>query len=136
MAREKDDNYLSLVFLYIPLPKFGDRYLSIRTGRRREPTEGLRVNSHFYKTLVKERISALGCGHDHVNGFCALLRLPCLLARSLASRGGKWALWFGIPICGYSSVLGALYLLKTCAPTRKYLWSFLLDALRPPPYHQ
>ncbi|KAK2805976.1 hypothetical protein FQN50_005991 [Emmonsiellopsis sp. PD_5] len=77
-AREKDDhndnnNHLSLTFLHIPLPEFGDHHLNIRNGHRREPTEGPSFNSHFYDALVKEGISALGCGHDHVNDFCALL---------------------------------------------------------------
>lgn len=76
-AREKDDNdnrfHLSLAFLHIPLPEFRDPHLNIRNGRRREPTEGPSFNSHFYDALAKEGISALGCGHDHVNDFCALL---------------------------------------------------------------
>ena len=76
-AREKDDNHhrfhLSLAFQHIPLPEFGDPYLSICDGHRREPSEGPSFNSHFYDALVKEGISALGCGHDHVNDFCALL---------------------------------------------------------------
>ncbi|KAF2866021.1 Metallo-dependent phosphatase-like protein [Massariosphaeria phaeospora] len=71
-AREKN-NDLSIAFLHIPLPEFKDRRLVVRGGRRREPTEGPSCNSHFYDALVKERISALGCGHDHVNDFCALL---------------------------------------------------------------
>lgn len=76
-AREKSGNdvrpHLSLVFLHIPLPEFKNRHLSIRSGHRREPTEGPRFNTHFYDALVNEGISALGCGHDHVNDFCALL---------------------------------------------------------------
>lgn len=75
-AREKDDDgsrfYLSLAFLHIPLPEFGDRHLSIRSGHRREPTESPSFNSHFYDALAKEGILALGCGHDHVNDFCGL----------------------------------------------------------------
>ena len=76
-AREKSGNinrfHLSLAFLHIPLPEFGDRHLNIRSGHRREPTEGPHLNSHFYDALVEEGISALACGHDHVNDFCALL---------------------------------------------------------------
>lgn len=62
-----------MVFQHIPLPEFGYRGLRIYKGHRREPTEGPRSNSGFYETLVKERISGVFCGHDHVNNFCALL---------------------------------------------------------------
>jgi hypothetical protein len=76
-AREKDNNdgrkHLSLAFQHIPLPEFGNNELSIRKGHRGEPTEGPSFNSHFYDALVREGISALGCGHDHMNDFCALL---------------------------------------------------------------
>ncbi|KFY85186.1 hypothetical protein V500_08638 [Pseudogymnoascus sp. VKM F-4518 (FW-2643)] len=75
-ARDKDDNsrfHLSLAFFHIPLPEFGDSNLRIGSGHREEPTEGPSINSHFYDALVKEEISAIGCGHDHVNDFCALL---------------------------------------------------------------
>jgi hypothetical protein len=74
-AREKDDNdnHLSIAFLHIPLPEFGDPDLSIRSGHRREPSESPSFNSHFYDALVKGGMLALGCGHDHVNDFCALL---------------------------------------------------------------
>ncbi|OBT79998.1 hypothetical protein VF21_01107 [Pseudogymnoascus sp. 05NY08] len=44
MAREQDDNngrfHLSLAFLHIPLPEFGDSNLIIGNGHRGEPTEG------------------------------------------------------------------------------------------------
>lgn len=65
--------HLSLAFFHIPLPEFGDRHLQIRSGHRREPTECPSVNSHFYDALAEEGVSAVGCGHDHVNDFCALL---------------------------------------------------------------
>jgi hypothetical protein len=76
-THEGNDNgdhfHLSLAFLHIPLPEYGDPHLSIRSGHRREPTECPSFNSHFYDALADEGISALGCGHDHVNDFCALL---------------------------------------------------------------
>ncbi|KAF1846294.1 Metallo-dependent phosphatase [Cucurbitaria berberidis CBS 394.84] len=64
---------LSFVIIHIPLPEFKDRHLCIRSGQRREPTEGPSFNSHFYDALVDYGISAVGCGHDHVNDFAALL---------------------------------------------------------------
>jgi hypothetical protein len=95
MAREKDDNYLSLVFLHIPLPEFGDRHLSIRNGQRREPTESPSFNSRFYDALVKEGISALGCGHDHVNDFCALLPQQTQQDGDKTPQSGPWLCYGG-----------------------------------------
>jgi hypothetical protein len=58
-ARGKNNNdnrfHLSLAFLHIPLPEFKDHHLSIRSGHRREPTEGPSFNSQFYDALVKRR---------------------------------------------------------------------------------
>ena len=75
-TREKHDSndhfHLSLAFMHIPLPEYGGNDLIIKGGQRREPTEGPSFNSHFYNALIKEGISAVGCGHDHVNDFCAL----------------------------------------------------------------
>ena len=93
-AREEDQSsnlsHLSLAFLHIPLPEFGDRHLSIRNGHRREPTEGPAQNSHFYDALVKEGIAALGCGHDHVNDFCALLPQETQQAKDITAWPGPW----------------------------------------------
>lgn len=75
-AHEKNDSHkpfhLSLAFMHIPLPEYADSDLIIRGGHRREPTEGPSFNSHFYNALTREGIAAVGCGHDHVNDFCAL----------------------------------------------------------------
>lgn len=98
-AREKNDNgnrfYLSLAFLHIPLPEFGDRHLSIRSGHRREPTESPSFNSHFYDALAKEGISALGCGHDHVNDFCALLTRRMQQNDDKSTQPGPWLCYGG-----------------------------------------
>ena len=94
-AREKHGNdnrfHLSLAFLHIPLPEFGDRHLNIYSGHRREPSESPSFNSNFYDALVKESVSALGCGHDHVNDFCALL--PQRGDKS--PRSGPWLCYGG-----------------------------------------
>ncbi|KAF2969629.1 hypothetical protein GQX73_g3882 [Xylaria multiplex] len=65
--------HVSLVFMHIPFPEYGDSRLNIFGGQRREPTEGPSFNSHFYDALVEEGVVAVGCGHDHVNDFCGLL---------------------------------------------------------------
>lgn len=98
-AREKDDHgnrfHLSLAFLHIPLPEFGDPHLIIRNGHRREPTEGPSFNSHFYDALVKGGISALGCGHDHVNDFCALLPQQTQQDGDKTPQPGPWLCYGG-----------------------------------------
>lgn len=98
-ARKKDgkDNrfHLSLAFLHIPLPEFGDPHLSIHSGHRREPTEGPSFNSHFYDALAKEGISALGCGHDHVNDFCALLPKQVQQNGDKPPQPGPWLCYGG-----------------------------------------
>lgn len=97
--REKDDNdhrfHLSLAFLHIPLPEFSDRHLSIRNGCRREPSESPSFNSHFYNTLVKGGVSALGCGHDHVNDFCALLSQQPQQDGDKTPQPGPWLCYGG-----------------------------------------
>lgn len=69
-----ESNHVSLAFQHIPLPEMAGGGLIVRGGHRREPTEGPSFNSHFYNALKAERVAAFGCGHDHVNDFCA--RLP------------------------------------------------------------
>lgn len=98
-AREKNkhDNHfhLSLVFLHIPLPEFGDRHIKIYNGHRREPTESPSFNSHFYDALVKKGVSALGCGHDHVNDFCALLTRQTQQDGNKNLQRGPWLCYGG-----------------------------------------
>ncbi|KAL5320460.1 hypothetical protein ACEPPN_011265 [Leptodophora sp. 'Broadleaf-Isolate-01'] len=92
---EKDSTHLSLTFLHIPIPEYGDRNLITRGGKRREPTEGPSFNSHFYDTLVQEGISALACGHDHVNDFCALLPQKQKDSTQNVSQLGPWLCYGG-----------------------------------------
>ena len=68
-----DGTHLSLAFMHIPLPEYADGKLVMAGGHRREPTEGPSFNSRFYDVLASQGIAAMGCGHDHVNDFCALL---------------------------------------------------------------
>jgi hypothetical protein len=98
-AREEDgqDNrlHLSLAFQHIPLPEFADPQLNICNGNRREPTEGPSVNSHFYKALAEEGISAVGCGHDHVNDFCGWLPQETQQDGNKPVRPGPWLCYGG-----------------------------------------
>ncbi|WQF86628.1 Putative calcineurin-like phosphoesterase domain, ApaH type, metallo-dependent phosphatase [Colletotrichum destructivum] len=115
LAGEKDDNenssfHLSLAFQHIPLPEFRDPNLSIRNGQRREPSESPSLNSHFYDALVEGGVSALGCGHDHVNNFCSLLpqQTPQNGSRTLPS--GPWLCYGGgSGFGGYCSYGGKRY---------------------------
>ena len=76
-ARETNDNdncfYMSLIFLHILFSKFEYRRFNIHNNHRRKSTENFNFNFCFYDVLIKEGISALNCGHDHMNDFCALL---------------------------------------------------------------
>ncbi|KAI9708291.1 MAG: purple acid phosphatase, partial [Chrysothrix sp. TS-e1954] len=109
-VREKHDHdnpfHLSLVFLHIPLPEFGDCHLEILSGQRREPTESPSFNSHFYDALAKEGISAVGCGHDHVNDFCALLPRQTKQDGVKVPQPGPWLCYGGCSgfgaYCSYS----------------------------------
>lgn len=91
--------YISLVFLHIPLPEFRDNWLRIWSGDRREPTECPSSNTHFYDALAKRGISALGCGHDHVNDFCANLRNVIPQNSHEPARSGPWLCYGGG--CGF-----------------------------------
>ncbi|KAI1767241.1 Metallo-dependent phosphatase-like protein [Hypoxylon sp. FL1150] len=77
-AREKNGDgehnplHLSLAFMHISLCEYADSDLILKGGHRGEPTEGPSFNSHFYDALAREGIAAVGCGHDHVNDFCAI----------------------------------------------------------------
>lgn len=69
--RHPQSPQISLAFMHIPLPEYADSDLTIQVGHRGEPTEGPSFNSHFYDALAEEGVTAVGCGHDHVNDFCA-----------------------------------------------------------------
>lgn len=97
-AREKNENdsrfHLTVAYFHIPLPEF-EGNVSIGNGHRREPTEGPSINSHLYDALVKEEISAVGCGHDHVNDFCALLPQQTQQDGDGTPQRGPWLCYGG-----------------------------------------
>lgn len=106
--------HLSLAFMHIPLPEYADSDLAIRVGHRGEPTEGPSFNSHFYDALAKEGVTAVGCGHDHVNDFCA--KKPQNQEQSHHSPGsnalqsGPWLCYGGCSgFGGYCSYDGKRY---------------------------
>lgn len=98
-AHAKDDSDhlfdLSLCFFHIPLPEFGDLHLSIHNGTRNEPSETPSFNSHFYDALAKRGVSALSCGHDHVNDFCALLPQKTQQDGKKSPHPGPWLCYGG-----------------------------------------
>ena len=113
--RNNDRFHLSLAFMHIPLPEYAESGLVIRGGRRGEPTEGPSYNSHFYDALSSEGVSALGCGHDHVNDFCALPRPEHVREelRQYAFEGPRVGPWLcyggGSGFGGYGSYDGKRY---------------------------
>jgi hypothetical protein len=73
-AKNTESSHTSLVFQHIPLPEFGDPGLVIYASERGESSEGSSQNTCLYDALVGEDVAVIGCGHDHVNDFCALLQ--------------------------------------------------------------
>ncbi|KAL1884078.1 hypothetical protein Daus18300_000188 [Diaporthe australafricana] len=116
-AREKvqsqHDLHLALVFMHIPLPEYAESDLIIRSGHRGEPTEGPSFNSHFYDALVEEDVTAVGCGHDHVNDFCGL-KEDRQERSSSTPQLGPWLCYGGSSgFGGYSSYYGKRYHRRT-----------------------
>ncbi|KAK5740048.1 hypothetical protein LTR17_004946 [Elasticomyces elasticus] len=64
--------HLDMAFIHIPLPEYAEKNLLVKGGEWREGVTAPGFNSHFYDALVEEGVVAVGCGHDHVNDYCAL----------------------------------------------------------------
>ncbi len=96
------------VFKWVDLrPAETDRRIVVRYPRslsRGSSREGSFVLLQSFSFLI---ISLLGLGELACNTGGSL---AYLFARSLASWEEKWALWFGIPVLGYSSILEELFL--------------------------
>ncbi|KAK5166404.1 hypothetical protein LTR04_000546 [Oleoguttula sp. CCFEE 6159] len=88
--------HLDMAFIHIPLPEYRDATLA-RTGSWREPPTAPVFNSGFRDALVDVGIVAVGCGHDHVNDYCALSTVPNTSSSSeggdKGTGDGKPALW-------------------------------------------
>lgn len=64
--------HMDMAFIHIPLPEYGDKGNIIAGGKWKEGVTAPGYNSHFYDALVETGVVAIGCGHDHVNDYCAL----------------------------------------------------------------
>ena len=64
--------HMDMAFIHIPLPEYGDTTNIVTGGHWKEGVTAPKYNSHFYDALVNHSIMAVGCGHDHVNDYCAL----------------------------------------------------------------
>ena len=64
--------HLDMAFIHIPLPEYAERGLMVAGGQWKEGVTAPSFNSHFYDALAEEGVVAVGCGHDHVNDYCAL----------------------------------------------------------------
>jgi hypothetical protein len=64
--------HMDLAFIHIPLPEYAERGNKIAGGAWKEGVTAPGYNSHFYDALHEEGVVAVGCGHDHVNDYCAL----------------------------------------------------------------
>lgn len=67
--------HLNMAFIHIPLPEYGDPE-NDRVGNWSEPITAPAFNTHFKDALVEYGVSAVSCGHDHVNDYCALSKEP------------------------------------------------------------
>lgn len=90
-----NDHHISLVFMHIPVPEYGDPDLAIVGGKRGEPTEAPSINSHFYDALVDEGVAALACGHDHVSDFCGQLPRSQITEEGKHSSSESWLCYAG-----------------------------------------
>jgi DNA repair exonuclease SbcCD nuclease subunit len=69
--------HMDMAFIHIPLPEYADKeHNKVTGGEWREYVTAPAYNSHFYDALVEHGIVAVGCGHDHVNDYCAINPTP------------------------------------------------------------
>lgn len=65
--------HMDMAFIHIPLPEYADHSNNLVAGGQwKESVTAPGFNTHFYDALVEEGVVAVGCGHDHVNDYCAL----------------------------------------------------------------
>lgn len=64
--------HFDMAFIHIPLPEYAMSDNIVAGGEFKEPSTAPGFNSGFYQALKDEGVATVGCGHDHVNDFCAL----------------------------------------------------------------
>lgn len=85
--------HLDMAFIHIPLPEYNDRPHSvIKGGEWREGVTAPGYNSGFYDALSEAGVVAVGCGHDHVNDYCALRKGEGVAGERLK---GPWLCYAG-----------------------------------------
>ncbi|KAH6669165.1 phosphatase DCR2 [Plectosphaerella plurivora] len=69
--KEYSHTHMDLAFIHIPVPEYRDKTKSY-VGAWKEGVTAPYFNSGFHDALVEQGIVMVGCGHDHVNEYCAL----------------------------------------------------------------
>ena len=89
--------HMDLAFIHIPLPEFAEQDNIRKGGKFLEPVMAPAFNSHFYDALAEEGVVAVGCGHDHVNDYCALRKEAHTDpdTHHKASQRGPWMCYAG-----------------------------------------
>ncbi|KAH0378155.1 Metallo-dependent phosphatase [Aureobasidium sp. EXF-12298] len=85
--------HLDMAFIHIPLPEFAMQGNLVAGGEFREPSTAPGFNSGFYKVLKEQGIVSVGCGHDHVNDYCALT--PQSKDAANSENVGPWMCYAG-----------------------------------------
>ncbi|KAF2000232.1 phosphoesteras-like protein [Amniculicola lignicola CBS 123094] len=64
--------HLDMAFIHIPLPEYGTQPKEEVVGVWKEPITAPGFNTHFKDALVAAGVTAVSCGHDHVNEYCTM----------------------------------------------------------------
>lgn len=85
--------HMDMAFIHIPLPEFGDQDNARAGGEWIEGVTAPSYNSHFYDALAEQGVVSVGCGHDHVNDYCALR--PSTQGEKHTGHHGPWMCYAG-----------------------------------------
>ena len=80
--------HLNMAFIHIPLPEYADRNNEF-VGEWKEGVTAPGFNTHFKDALVEQGVSAVSCGHDHVNDYCMMSKDPA------SGEGDLWMCYAG-----------------------------------------